>query len=251
MLKEYTKKSKRLWVSFIFIVVSGAMVFTGCVSDYRLSLSSARGQNDVDNFIGPHLAEVSSTVSENLKSGRDYMLSEFDQLISRISEEHRIDWRLVASIIQIESSFRPNVKSKAGAMGLMQIMPIVAREYKSENPLDPEENIRVGVRHFINWMRIIKAETGEDRLKLTLAAYNAGLGHLRDAQRLARAKGLSPYRWKNVSKMYLLLEDQAYYREAKFGYCQGASIIQYVDKVFDAYKTFKETFDLKALADWT
>ena len=68
---------------------------------------------------------------------------------------------------------------------------------------------------------------------------NAGLGHVRDARRLARERGLNHNRWfGNVEKAIVLLEKQKYYKRARHGYCRGTEPVQYVSRIqtkYDAY----------------
>ena len=100
-----------------------------------------------------------------------------------MSEAHGVDPLLVRALIQVESNYRPRAKSNKGAMGLMQLMPATAREYKVRNPYDPKANIAAGVKHLKGLI---------DRLGSTvdmaLAAYNAGEGAVK------KFNGIPPYR---------------------------------------------------------
>jgi len=175
-------------------------------------------------------------------------ISPYDEIIHRHSKNHKLDWRLVASIIHTESSFRPRAISTKGALGLMQIMPIVAREQNRQFSDEPDQNIMIGVRHFKKKMKRIDGETGEDALRLSLAAYNVGLGHLRDAQNLAMRLEKNPRRWTDVSKALLLLEKPKYYKKAKFGYCQGKKVVQYVSRVFTQYLVYRNMYPIRPVA---
>ena len=76
-------------------------------------------------------------------------------------------------------------------------------------------------------------------MRFALAAYNAGLGHVIDARRLAKQKGWDPNRWfGNVEKAMLLLKERKYARAARHGYCRGTEPVKYVSKIqtyYDAY----------------
>jgi membrane-bound lytic murein transglycosylase F len=169
-------------------------------------------------------------------------ISPYDPIIVRHARTFGLDWRLVASMISIESSFRHDAVSPAGALGLMQIMPVVAREHGSEFSAHPEENIRTGVTHFVSQLKRIKGKTSSDAIKLSLAAYNVGIGHLRDAQNLAIENGLSPRVWDDVSQMLPLLEIPDYYGEAKYGYCQGSEAVEYVARVMQKYRNYQSLY---------
>lgn len=165
-------------------------------------------------------------------------ISSYDPIIHKFSREFGLDWRLVASMISVESRFRHDAISPAGALGLMQIMPAVAREQNVELSIHPEKNIRTGIAHFAKKLKRIKGRTEADTLRLSLAAYNAGLSHLRDAQNLAIENGKSPRLWDDVSQMLVLLEIPDYSSKAKYGYCQGSAVVEYVSRVMEKYQTY-------------
>ncbi|MDR1727105.1 MAG: lytic transglycosylase domain-containing protein [Acidobacteriota bacterium] len=96
-------------------------------------------------------------------------LASINELIEKYAEENNLDPSLIRSIIEQESGFNHRAVSRAGARGLMQLMPATAKSLGVRNSFDPEENIRAGVRHF----RALMDKFNED-LELSLAAYNAG-----------------------------------------------------------------------------
>lgn len=110
------------------------------------------------------------------------------------------DWYLIAAQAFQESGFNQKAKSRANAVGIMQIKPSTARS-KVVNVPDIhklEDNILAGVKYlaFIRDHYFSKPEySEEDRINFTLAAYNAGPGRIRQLQRLAERKGLDPYKW--------------------------------------------------------
>jgi hypothetical protein len=94
------------------------------------------------------------------KFGKDILLATLDT---------RVSPALVAAVILVESSGRPDAVSGAGASGLMQLMPATAERFGVEDPLDAVGNIRGGVA-YLDWLL---EEFGHDPL-LSLAGYNAG-----------------------------------------------------------------------------
>jgi len=93
---------------------------------------------------------------------------EYADLIALISTQHGVPSDLVAAIIEVESAFDERAVSRAGAMGIMQLLPKTAKRFSVIDPLDAEQNIDAGVRY----LRLLMHEF-ESR-ELVLAAYNAG-----------------------------------------------------------------------------
>jgi soluble lytic murein transglycosylase-like protein len=92
-------------------------------------------------------------------------------LIHRLSQQYSIDPRLVQAIIMVESNFDPHAVSRAGAQGLMQLMPDTAARYRVENPFDPQANLEGGIRYLRDLLLMFPSD-----LRHVLAAYNAGEG---------------------------------------------------------------------------
>ena len=107
----------------------------------------------------------------------------YAELIASAADAHGVDPILVQALIQVESNYQPRARSSKGAMGLMQLMPAVAREYKVKNAYDPASNIDAGVRKL---KTLIDGMQGD--LTKALAAYNAG------EAAVARFGGIPPYR---------------------------------------------------------
>lgn len=106
----------------------------------------------------------------------------FDDLIRKTAEKHRVDVALVKAVIRTESYFNPNATSRVGASGLMQLMPQTARRYGVTDLYSPRQNLEAGVRH----LRYL-LDRYPRRLKLALAAYNAG------EEAVEKYGGIPPY----------------------------------------------------------
>jgi soluble lytic murein transglycosylase-like protein len=104
----------------------------------------------------------------------------YTAIIDKFSAEQGVPARLVRAVIQVESAYQENARSKKGAMGLMQLMPETARQYAVRNPYDPAANIEAGVKH-------LKSLLDRLPLSLALAAYNAGEASVQ------RFSGIPPY----------------------------------------------------------
>jgi soluble lytic murein transglycosylase-like protein len=102
----------------------------------------------------------------------------FDALIEKYANLHQVEAAVVRAIIEAESAFNPRALSHKGAIGLMQLMPMTAREL-GVDPFVPEQNIEGGVRYFSQLLRMFGG------VELALVAYNGGPGY---AQRYARGQ---------------------------------------------------------------
>ena len=107
----------------------------------------------------------------------------YADIIASAAEAHGVDPFLVRALIQVESGFKPRARSPKGAMGLMQLMPATARQYKVRNAFDPRANIEAGIKHLKSLI-----DRWGGRLDLSLAAYNAGEAAVQ------KYKGVPPYR---------------------------------------------------------
>jgi len=87
---------------------------------------------------------------------------------------HGLEPALVLGVIEAESHFDPRAVSHAGAVGMMQLMPVHWSKLEGQNPYDPSENVRVGCEYLA---RLLKVHHGD--LHRALAAYNAGSGTVR------------------------------------------------------------------------
>lgn len=103
-------------------------------------------------------------------------------IVQRLSAERGLDPKLVDSVVRVESAYNPSAVSHKGALGLMQLMPDTARRLDVDDPFDPEQNVRGGVRELD---RLIERFSGN--LQLALAAYNAGEGAVE------RHRGIPPF----------------------------------------------------------
>ncbi|UCG11194.1 MAG: transglycosylase SLT domain-containing protein [Deltaproteobacteria bacterium] len=93
----------------------------------------------------------------------------YDKIIDRAARLHGVDSCLVKAVIKAESDFNERAVSRAGAEGLMQLMPETANELAVNDSFDPNQNIRAGVRYLKRQLRSF-----QNNVPLALAAYNAG-----------------------------------------------------------------------------
>jgi len=134
-------------------------------------------------------------------------ISKYDDLIKTYAKQINWDWRLLAALIYKESRFNPKASSWAGANGLMQIMPVTAKQLGIENRADPEDNIKGGTK-FLNilWHRFEDIEDSTQRIKFSMASFNCGYNHVVDARNLAKEENVDPNVWDNNVEEIILIQ---------------------------------------------
>ena len=172
-------------------------------------------------------------------------ISKYDDLIKKYAKELGWDWRILAALIYRESQFNPKAKSWAGARGLMQLMPVVAKKYGVKNLNDPVQNIKAGMKYLKwldkYWSKYIKDKN--ERIKFVLASYNIGYGHIQDARRLAEKYGANPNKWEDNVEVFLLKKSNPKFyndKTVRNGFASGKETVNYVQDILNFYQTYKK-----------
>jgi soluble lytic murein transglycosylase-like protein len=191
-----------IWRFVVFVIISGYVLPTSPLSEPEQSVqvvpkSSQALVPEADPDTEPSDKKPRPTSSAlSVKEEQSFL-----PIIQRVSLRYDIDPALVRAIIMVESKYNPNAISVKGAKGLMQLMPVTAKNLGVKDVFNPEQNIYGGVRHFKFLLNQF-----DGNVKLALAAYNAG------SRPVKRYKDIPPY------------------KETK----------QYIKKVFRYYEFYKE-----------
>lgn len=201
-------------------------------------------QRNLDRILAKYVNKNNAFAPKKHSDGH---LSEFDDIIKKTAKNIGWDWRLLASLIYQESRFKLELESEKGAFGLMQLMPVIMEQYEIDYDATPEEQLEAGgklIRHLENCLENKVADSAE-RVKFVLAAYNAGLGHVYDAQRLAEKYGKAPDVWDNNVDYFILNKSKKqYYNDTccRAGYLRGSETYRFVEEVLNRFYQYQITY---------
>lgn len=212
---------------------------------FLITLSTFYGFNG--GIVAPGAFEMQAPADDHsLLPAGSYVISAYDNIIRSVSRKEGNDWRLMSAIAYHESRFTSDIVSPRGARGLMQIMPIVARQFgvPADAITDPATNVWLAnrlVKKIDRTFRFPKHIPEQDRMRIILASYNGGIGHVGDARRLAALHGEDPNSWEVVARYLQLKADPAYYENevVKYGKFSGSrQTLAYVDDVMGRYTKY-------------
>jgi hypothetical protein len=165
-------------------VVEGSIV-RAALNDIRTWITAPGEWRLRELLVSPKEKPSEITVLEVFEPVELKPVFKYSDLVLKVSDKHGMDWRLVASVIAVESSFNPRAVSPKGALGLMQVMPSTAALYrvKSTELFDPKRNIEAGVQH----LKMLNTRYSGD-LEKVIAAYNSGEGAV------DKYRGIPPYK---------------------------------------------------------
>jgi len=185
------KRLVRKSMAWAFALVLGLLV---CIADIKLPAETENSAAPLEKpiagdevipdfaFSNPDDGEISMLAGAPFVPSGEPMLVPFDRIIHEAAGRHHVDADLIMAVIMAESQFNPDARSKKGARGLMQSMPITADALDVVDVYSPEENVNAGVRH-LKWL----LDRFDGDLRMALAAYNAGV------QNVLRHDGVPPF----------------------------------------------------------
>ena len=133
----------------------------------------------IDKYGRPTATRSCKGVTDSILERR---ASYYMPTVKHLALEQQVQPELIKAVITVESCFDARAVSRAGAHGLMQLMPSTARNYGVHNRFDPDQNLRAGIKHLRDLL-----DQYRDNLQLALAAYNAG------AHNVKKYRGVPPF----------------------------------------------------------
>ena len=234
--------SKKTIIFSIVLILIGVTIFESRILNEELVQAETVATTSVNET-----KEIAVTAAQDSVEMQEWVISVWDDMMQRISEEEGQDWVLMSAIAYNESRFKSNLVSKQGAIGLMQVMPIVGKQFNvaKEEIADPETNIRLAgklLKQIDKTLKISPSVSTDDRLSIILACYNGGIGHVSDARRLAKSNGEDHNSWEVVARYLKQKADPVVYeselvRHGKFtGSRQTEAYVRDVMHRYDVYR---------------
>lgn len=248
----------KFFLSFLLLLIP-IILLTSCLTNHQEKMYHIlAGEDMLRSFRINEIQERGKLIAITDYSPTDYIaksevvsfngkkISQYDEIIRNISKQYNLDWRLVASLIYQESQFHSDVRSWAGAFGLMQMMPATAALFGIDSTASEFEQLQAGIKYLKTLDRELPKEitNPEERIKFILASYNVGIAHVFDARRLAKKNGRDPNVWtENVDYYILNKSNPLYYRDSvvRYGYARGEEAYNFVLEVLDRFEDYKNT----------
>lgn len=244
---ENEGKGLKSYILLTVFLILGSFILFGCSQQVTSASYAQKAGSSIEDITESSLPAQPSPFALMSTAG----LNQYIPLVKKYSEEYKIDWVLVLAVMKQESRFNHEAVSYKGAYGLMQIMPItqieLAEKIGVEEASTPRNNIKAGIYHLKSLYATFKNIPRENRICLTLAAYNAGLGRVQDAQKIASYMGNDPHKWSSICTALPFLSKKNYTLHSRIwsegyppnGYLHSArQTVEYVDNIMNCYDRY-------------
>ncbi|AZZ37885.1 hypothetical protein CIK05_14110 [Bdellovibrio sp. qaytius] len=170
-------------------------------------------------------------------------LPQWKKYFQKFADKYQVPWLLIAAVAYQESRWESEAKSYTGVKGFMQLTSQTALHLGISDREDPIQSIQGGsfylqylydkmpdkITHFERWIQ-------------ALASYNAGYAHLRDVHRLAKARNLDPYRWKNLKILLPELSNEENSDIFIYGLARGEETVDFIENVLTYHEALTHLF---------
>lgn len=162
-------------------------------------------------------------------------MSRYQPLFEQAAQSNDLDWRLLAAVAYQESNWNPRAVSPTGVRGIMMLTRTTAKQLGVSKRTDPAQSIDGGARYLKSLYQRFPEVAEPDRTWLTLAAYNVGFGHVKDARAITVQRGGDANKWADVKESLPLLRQRKWYKQTRYGYARGHEPVRYVENIRSYY----------------
>ncbi len=215
---------------------------TGSPSNSNLKPKSELALKTVQRAPAPGKADLPLWERIRFRRHVETRLPQYRRQFEGVAKAYKISWTLLAAQAYQESRWDPHAVSPTGVRGIMMLTRDTASSLGIQNREDPTKSIEGGARYFRDLKNQLPRHIGKtDRIAIALAAYNVGMGHIKDAQILARRTGKNPYSWNDLKTTLPLLTQKSYHETLQYGYARGGEPVRYVKRI-RAYHSLLEQY---------
>ncbi len=172
--------------------------------------------------------------------------TKYRPLFQTAAETYELSELLLASQSYQESHWNPKAKSQTGVRGMMMLTLPTAKAMEVTNRLNPEQSIMGGAKYLAKLKDGFRDTIEEPDLTwISLAAYNVGLGHVKDAQKLAVKQNKNPNKWHDLKEVLPLLSKKSYYKDLYYGYARGNEPVRYVTRIREYEQILSQQLEIE------
>jgi membrane-bound lytic murein transglycosylase F len=211
--------------------------------------SSGKLEALLERYYG-HVEEFDYVDTRRFVTRIHKVLPKYKKHFVAAGKAYDIDWVQLAAQAYQESHWRAKARSPTGVRGIMMLTLTTAEEMGIKSRLDPAQSIMGGAAYYKSLYERISEEVPEpDRTWFALAAYNVGIGHVRDARSLAEQLDKDPNSWSDMQQVLPLLSQKKYYKDLKHGYARGREPVLYVQRIRDYEDILRQKLKLAEISD--
>ncbi|MCW8930655.1 MAG: membrane-bound lytic murein transglycosylase MltF [Gammaproteobacteria bacterium] len=206
-------------------------------------LEQLKETGELQRLIEQHLGHIQSFDYVGTRVYQRHILSRlpaYQPWFEKAGKDNGIEWILLASMAYQESHWNKEAKSPTGVRGLMMLTRGTAKDLGVNNRVEPHQSIFGGASYYAKlFKKLPKEVTGQDRVFFTLASYNLGYWHVRDAMKLTKQSGKDETKWINLRETLPLLRKKKWHKQTRFGYARGNEAVKYVENIRSYYDILK------------
>ena len=171
-------------------------------------------------------------------------MTQYQSMFEEAANQNDLDWHLLAAVSYQESNWNPRAVSPTGVRGIMMLTQTTAKQLGVTKRTDPQQSIDGGARYLKSLYKRFSEVSEPDRTWLTLASYNVGFGHVKDARILTEQRGGNPNQWADIKESLPLLRLRKWYKTTRYGYARGHEPVRYVENIRSYYEILRWQYEV-------